>query len=156
MNLKELRLSKKITQKKAAELLNISLRTYQYYESNIEKQKGPYYQYMYQKLNEYGYIDEEHGILSFDTIKEVCTKILKERDVNFCYLFGSYAKKKAKENSDVDLLISTDITGLAYFDLVEELRENLKKKVDLLNVDQLLKNKELINEIMKDGIKIYG
>lgn len=38
----------------------------------------------------------------------------------------------------------------------EELREELKKKVDLLDVLQLNNNQKLLQEILKDGIKIYG
>ena len=57
--------------------------------------------------------------------------------------------------SDIDLLISTSITGMKFYDLVESLREGLKKKVDLLTLDQLNDNPELLNEILKDGIKIY-
>ena len=38
----------------------------------------------------------------------------------------------------------------------EELREKLCKKVDLLNTKELVQNENLISEILKDGIKIYG
>lgn len=82
--------------------------------------------------------------------------MFSSRDIKYCYLFGSYAKGKATETSDVDLLVSTSITGLAFFDLIETLRESLKKKVDLLNFDQLKNNPELLNEILQDGVKIYG
>ena len=40
-------------------------------------------------------------------------------------------------------------------ELVESIREGLKKKVDVLNYEQLNNNPELINEILKDGVKIY-
>ena len=38
----------------------------------------------------------------------------------------------------------------------EELREELKKKVDVLDQKQLENNFQLANEILRDGIKIYG
>ena len=76
-------------------------------------------------------------------------KLKELRDVNFCYLFGSYAK--AKPTSDVDLLISANVKGL-----VEEIRLKLNKKVDVLDINQLNNNIELTEEILKDGIKIYG
>ncbi len=60
------------------------------------------------------------------------------------------------ENSDVDLLISTSISGIKFYDLKETLRDTLKKTVDVLNSEQLKDNLDLINEILKDGIKIYG
>jgi predicted nucleotidyltransferase len=76
--------------------------------------------------------------------------------VKFCYLFGSYAKGKATGKSDVDLLVSTDIGGLAFFELTEALRQKLNKKVDVLHIDQLKNNFELLQEILRDGVKIYG
>ena len=89
-------------------------------------------------------------------IKVIVAEVLKSYDVNFCYLFGSYAKNKATDTSDVDLLIDSPITGLNFYGLVEELRTSLCKKVDLLKVNQLVNNEELLVEILKDGIRIYG
>jgi len=83
-------------------------------------------------------------------------KLKELRDVNFCYLFGSYAKAKAKPTSDVDLLISANVKGLKFYGLVEEIRLKLNKKVDVLEINQLNNNIELTEEILKDGIKIYG
>ncbi len=83
-------------------------------------------------------------------------RILSEYDVDYCYLFGSYAKGKASGSSDVDLLISAKVTGLKYYELVERLREALHKKVDVLDTKQLLKNEELLNEVLKEGVRIYG
>ena len=54
-------------------------------------------------------------------------------EIEYCYLFGSYAKGTANDNSDVDLMVKTDISGLKFYDLIEKLREELNKKVDLLN-----------------------
>ena len=71
-------------------------------------------------------------------------------------MFGSYSTNEANESSDVDLLVSTKITGMDFFGLAEVLREKLHKKVDLLNVEQLSNNTELLNEVLKKGIKIYG
>ena len=132
------------------------MRTYQNYENDPNKQDSIKYEYMMQKLDKYGFVDENHGILTVQKIKDVCSDVLSSYDVECCYLFGSYAKGVAKEDSDVDLLISTSISGIGFYDLVETLREGLKKRVDVLNIEGLNNNLELINEILKDGIKIYG
>ena len=71
-------------------------------------------------------------------------------------MFGSYAKGKETPISDVDLLISANIKGLKFYGLVEELRTVLHKKVDVLDMNQLKENLELTEEILKDGVKIYG
>lgn len=156
MTLKELRKSKGITQQKAAEFLDIPLRTYSNYENDPKKQASVKYRYMLEKLHTYGYTDEEHGILTHDKIKEACADVFSKYSVEYCYLFGSYAKGKATPLSDVDLLISSGITGLKFFGMVEELRERLGKKVDVIEKKQLENNFELAQEILKDGVRIYG
>ena len=156
MTLKELRKNKNLTQAKCAEYLGIPLRTYQNYENDGEKAGSIKDDYMVQKLESYGLIDESHGILTVGQIRDFCSEVFQKTDVEFCYLFGSYAKGKATEKSDVDLLISTPVSGIKFYDLVEALREGIKKEVDVLNLEQLQNNPELVNEILKDGIKIYG
>ena len=76
--------------------------------------------------------------------------------MKYAYLFGSYAKGRATGVSDVDILVSTSVTGIEFFGLVEELRTELHKKVDVLDKNQLKENLELTEEILKNGIKIYG
>ncbi len=156
MTLKELRKKHKLTQEECAKYLGIPVRTYQNYERDDVNTQSMKYQFMFGKLEQYGFIDEEHGLLTLERIKAICESICKEYNVRYCYLFGSYAKGNATEKSDVDLLVSTELTGMRFFELVEVLRENLRKKVDVLNQDQIKDNFELVNEILKDGIKIYG
>ena len=154
--LKDLRAEKKLTQQQVADLVGISLRSYKSYENDEKKVGTLKYNYMMQKLAEINPIDEEHGVIDVEYIKQKCEEVFEKYDVNFCYLFGSYAKEKAKPSNDVDLLISVNVKGLKFYGLVEELRTALHKKVDVLDINQLKNNMELIQEILKDGIKIYG
>lgn len=154
--LKELRLANKLTQFQASEYLGVSLRSYKSYENDESKLNTIKYQYMVTKLEERLVIDETTGLLTIDEIKDISSKVFKEYPVNYCYLFGSYAKGKEKPDSDIDLLISVDVRGLKFYGLVERLRNELHKNIDLLQVNQLANNEELLNEILKDGIKIYG
>ncbi len=156
MNLKELRNEKKLTQQQVADLMGISLRSYKSYENDVEKDSTLKYNYIFEKLSAINPIDEEHGILEIDDIKEKCEEIFVKYDVHFCYLFGSYAKSMAKPTSDIDLLISSNTKGLQFYGLVEELRVALNKKIDALDINQLKDNIQLTQEILKDGIKIYG
>ena len=154
--LKTLRIEKKMTQQQVADLVGISLRSYKTYENEPQKADTIKYNYIMDILNKTNIIDEEHGILEMNDITEKCKSIFDKYKVNYCYLFGSYAKGKATPVSDVDLLISADIKGLKFYGLVEEIRTTLHKKVDALDVNQLKDNIELMNEILKDGVKIYG
>lgn len=154
-DLKELRNEKKMTQQEVADLIGISLRSYKSYENDEEKQDTIKYKYIVEQLSKINYIDEENGILELKDIIRKCSKVFEKYEVNFCYLFGSYAKGKATETSDVDLLISTNVKGLKFYGIVEEIRTTLHKKVDVLDMNQLKDNIELTEEIFKDGIKIH-
>ncbi|MBO4987689.1 MAG: helix-turn-helix domain-containing protein [Lachnospiraceae bacterium] len=156
VDLKELRIEKKMTQQEVADLVGISLRSYKSYENDEEKQGTIKYNYIVEQLSKINQIDEETGILELEDIVRKCSKVFERYEVNFCYLFGSYAKGKASPVSDVDLLISTNVRGLKFYGLVEEIRTELHKKVDVLDMSQLKENIDLTEEIFKDGIKIYG
>lgn len=156
MELKNIRLKKGLTQEKTAQLLGISRRTYVAYEKDESKIPPMKLAFILHALNQYGVVDETHGILSLNKIKKICAEVLKEYNVEYAYLFGSYAKGTATETSDVDLLVSMPVNALAFYELIESLRENLKKKIDLLDIAQLNNNPKLVQEILRDGIKIYG
>ena len=154
--IEQLRMEKGITQSQCAKLLQFSLRTYKRYESDESKIQPLKYQYLIKQLSEYGIIDEEHGILTIEQIKNICNEEFKNYKVEYCYLLGSYAKARATEKSDVDLLVSMPVDGMKYFELIEILREKLKKKIDLIYITELNNNPTLIREVLRDGIKIYG
>ena len=146
MSLKSVRISKRLTQEQVADLLGITRRTYIKYEKNEELLSKYKLSYIYKTIEEFGFIDEEHGILDLNNIKIICNDIFDKYEVNYAYLFGSYAKGKANENSDVDILISLTIDDFNFYEIIEILREKLKKKVDLLDVSQLYNNATLLNE----------
>ncbi len=156
MTIKQLRKDKGLSQVACAEYLGIPVRTYKRYEADESKVNRIKYEYIIDRLSEYGIVDEEHGKLTIEKIKDICGAVFQSYQVEYCYLFGSYSKGTAGETSDVDLLISMPVDGLKFYELLELLRENLKKKVDLLDVAQLNNNPALVQEILRDGIKIYG
>ncbi|MBR3032949.1 MAG: nucleotidyltransferase domain-containing protein [Clostridiales bacterium] len=156
MTIKELRKEKGMTQSECADFLHIPTRTYKRYESDDSRVNPMKYEYIISRLREYGLIDEDHGKLTIEQIREICGEVFKEYSVEYAYVFGSYAKGTATEKSDVDILISVPTDGLKFFELVEVLREKLKKRVDLLDEGQLENNTALTHEILKYGVKIYG
>lgn len=154
MTLKELRKKHKLTQKEAALIVGIPYRTYIRYEDDELYQSSYKYKKILEDLNNCLKIDEEHGVLSIQTIKELLIPILSKYNITYCYLFGSYARGEARNNSDVDLLVDTDITGLSFLQLVEEIRTTLNKKIDILRLCDLQYNNPIILQILKEGIKL--
>ena len=159
MTLLETRKQYNVSQMEVAQLLNVPVRTYIRYEQDDNYGSALKRKTMIDLINNKYEITENKGLLSVEFIKKELNKLFKEKYegiVQFCYLFGSYAKGYATESSDIDLCISSTLTGFKVAGLAENIRSVLHKKIDLIRFDSLNNNLELLNEIMKDGIKIYG
>jgi predicted nucleotidyltransferase len=156
MDLKEIRHAKNLTQKQAADLLKIPLKTYQNYELGRSKLTSLSGRAIVLMLSSYEPYTPEKGILPFDYLKKTVAAVLHEYPIDYAYLFGSYAKGKTTEKSDVDILLSTQVDGLAFFGLVGKLENALHKKVDVIRFKDLTKDQDFLDEIMKTGIRIYG
>ena len=158
MNLLNVRTQYGLSQIEAASILNIPVRTYIRYEKDDNYGNDLKRSMMIRTLVEKCEITETKGLLTIEQIKTALTRLFEEEykdQIEFCYLFGSYAKGYAKENSDVDLCVATQLTGLKFAGLSESIRQALHKRIDLIRFSNLNNNLELINEIMKDGIKLY-
>ena len=154
-DLKTLRKSLGLVQEEVAELAGISLRSYKSYENEPQKKGTPIYRFILELLQKKAFVDEDHGKLTLDFIRDKCREVFGQYDVEYCYLFGSYSRAEAKETSDVDLLVSTSVTGMDFYGMAERLRQSLHKRVDLLGLEQLSGNPELLHDILKEGIRIY-
>jgi predicted nucleotidyltransferase len=156
MSLKELRKSKNLTQAKAAEIAGVSLNSYKNHELGRSKADGAIGRVIREKLETYKEFDFTHGIVSEKQIKEKTFNVFSKREIDFVYLFGSYSLMEAKENSDVDFLVSGTVTGLDFFSLGGELERALGKKVDVLRFQDIVRtNPDLLKEIMATGKRIY-
>ena len=159
MDLREMRREYGISQNEAALAVDIPLRTYIRYESDDSYGDKLKRQMILNSIKDKYEITEEKGILTIEQIKNKVMGVfdnLFQGEIEFCYLFGSYAKGLANEKSDVDLYVSSSLSGLRFVGLIEKLRQTLHKKVDVIRSSELENNIELVNEIMKGGIKIYG
>lgn len=159
MKVQEIRERYNLSQQQAANIACVPLRTYVRYDTNESYGSAIKRAYIIEKIESSCKITEEFGVLSIEQIKTIVKGVF-DKDyaglIECCYLFGSYAKGYAKGESDVDLCVSTELTGLKFVGLIEELRQALNKKVDLIRLSDLNNNIELVKEIMKDGVKIYG
>jgi uncharacterized protein len=73
-----------------------------------------------------------------ETIKEY----FRTRPVLRAYLFGSYVRGQADDQSDIDILVDLDYTqkiGLGFVQMQIDLEMMLKKKVDLVSSNSLSK-----------------
>jgi predicted nucleotidyltransferase len=156
MSIAALRHEKGLSQKDVARLMGLSLRTYQNYESGRSHETSFTGKAILRFLKDYEPYGEDKGLWPLEDLKKVIAGLTDPTKVDYVVLFGSYAKGTATEKSDVDLLVSTSLDGLDFFHFRSELKSALHKKVDLLRFQDLKNNQELLNEILKTGVRIYG
>ena len=139
-----------LTQVEAAKICGVSRRSFQYYEENEE------YEEMRKKVLDIITRAQKNHILGQQFIKFSCAQIFKNYpEVRCAYLYGSYARKEATPESDVDILVICHNMGLSFFGMAAELSNVLGKEVDLQTIEQLEGSVPLIENILTEGIKIY-
>ena len=107
-------------------------------------------------------------VYTIEEIKNNILKILKKYNIERAYVFGSYARNEANQDSDVDIMIAggkkirtlLDMTG---FEI--ELKRALKKNVDVISEevyseedddeDGELARKLFMKNVMQERVKIY-
>lgn len=95
-------------------------------------------------------------IYTQEQIRSILYPVFKEYGVHKAFLFGSYVKGSAKAESDVDIVVDSGLRGLSFYGLLEDVVTSLDKKVDLLDVTQIIPESEIDREIKKTGVIIYG
>ena len=74
-------------------------------------------------------------MLTFETIQKTIADYFRDKPVKAVWLFGSYARGEATEESDVDLLFDMDESvRISYFTLAQyliDMEDTLAKKVDI-------------------------
>ena len=104
-------------------------------------------------------------IYTIEDIKVRIAPIIKKYGIPAMYLFGSYARGDATEESDIDLLVDTAGTNLTSLlrlgALYCDLENALEKRIHLLTVRAIMQNSTMEsdivfrNTVMKERIDLY-
>ena len=98
-------------------------------------------------------------VYSFDKIKEITKPIFEKYEIKNAYLFGSYARGEAKNNSDIDIMIVRENSKIqTLLDLSEfeaELEKALDKEVDVITEETYLEEIESENKYGKLAKKMF-
>ncbi|MBR5229233.1 MAG: nucleotidyltransferase domain-containing protein [Firmicutes bacterium] len=93
-------------------------------------------------------------VYTYDELQNVILPILHKYNADKGMLFGSYARKQATAESDIDLVvfggskfILTDIFAIA-----EELHRASGKKVDVYEISEINEGTAFYEAIMKEGV----
>lgn len=95
-------------------------------------------------------------IYSIADIKEKLQPVFQKYNIKKAVLFGSYAKGCAQGNSDIDIMVDSNLRGLAFFGLLEDTVNIIGENVDLLDKSQIINSSDIQKEIESTGIVIYG
>lgn len=105
-------------------------------------------------------------IYTIDEIKQKVAPIARKYNINKVYLFGSYARGTADENSDVDLLLDYEhLSGgmFAYGGVFVDFEECFEKGVDIVSQRAIEESRSeskadmyFYDSVMKDRVLIYG
>lgn len=98
-------------------------------------------------------------MLTIEQIQNIVSDYFRDKPVKRVYLFGSYARGDAKENSDIDLLVDLDKNvGLRFYGWNEELKNKFSQKIDMIpNADrpEHVSNWNFIVRINKEKYLLY-
>lgn len=100
---------------------------------------------------------------TIDEIREKIMPVAIEHNVTEVYLFGSYAKNTATDESDIDLVINASnihgLWGLIHFK--EDVSQALQKPVDVLTLRAVVSEKDTLikrdffNNFINERICLY-
>ncbi len=95
-------------------------------------------------------------ILSFSDIQRIVKPLAEKYHINEVYIFGSYARSEATENSDIDFLVfgGKDFKLTSVFAFAEELRMLINKEIDVFEINEINQNSSFYQTIMKERIKV--
>ncbi len=95
-------------------------------------------------------------VFTLNDIANLVKPIARKYGVKEIYLFGSYARGEADKNSDLDFLVfgGENFKLTMIFALAEELREVLKKDVDVFEISEINKDSDFYNTIMKERMLV--
>ena len=105
-------------------------------------------------------------VYTVSEIESIIRPIAEKFGLKAVYLFGSYARNEATENSDIDLLVDTTGTQIrSLFSLGAlycELEDALQKKLDLITVGALeqpaqMQSDEVFREnVRRERVELYA
>ena len=95
-----------------------------------------------------------NNVFTLTDIANLIKPIDRKNGVKEIYLFGSYARGDADEDSDLDFLVfgGENFKLTMIFALAEELRETLKKNVDVFEINEINKDSDFYNTIMRERL----
>ncbi len=96
-----------------------------------------------------------NATITTQNIADMFFPIFKAYDINRAILFGSVAKGTNNSQSDIDIFVDSQLKGLRFVGLLEELKNAADRDIDLINSTHIESGSAVDLEIQKTGVVIY-
>ena len=95
-------------------------------------------------------------VMTITDITYIVRPLADKYNIKQVYLFGSYAREVATEESDVDILVcgGDDFKLTRVFAFAEELRKALNKNVDVFEINEINQESDFYKTIMKERVLV--
>ena len=95
-------------------------------------------------------------VMSIRDITYIVKPLADKYNIQQVYLFGSYAREEATEESDVDILVcgGDNFKLTKVFAFAEELRKALNKDVDVFEINEINQESDFYKTIMKERVLV--
>jgi len=94
---------------------------------------------------------------TIESISKTLTPVFFQYNIKKAIVFGSYAKKMASENSDIDILIDSagTVRGFKLLGLMADIKEVMNTDIDLFEAYEIIPDSIIDREIKQTGVVIY-
>ena len=95
-------------------------------------------------------------VMSIRDITYIVKPLADKYNIQQVYLFGSYAREEATEDSDIDILVcgGDKFKLTMVFAFAEELRKALNKDVDVFEINEINQESDFYKTIMKERVLV--
>ncbi len=102
---------------------------------------------------------------TIEELKTIIAPVARKYGLRTVYLFGSYARNEATEDSDVDILVDrsgSKIRGIEMGGLYNDLQKSIGKEIDLVTTQTLeqpstrQRTPQFVEQLNSEKVKIYG
>ena len=95
-------------------------------------------------------------VMTITDITYIVKPLADKYNIQQVYLFGSYARMEATEDSDIDILVcgGDKFKLTMVFAFAEELRKALNKDVDVFEINEINQDSDFYKTIMKERVLV--
>ena len=98
-------------------------------------------------------------VYTTDELRKRVAPVAEKYQLRAVYLFGSYARNEATDDSDIDILVDlagSTVRGWIIGGVYNDLHESIGKNVGMVTIDALDENRDIFAyKVMRERVLLY-